>query len=155
LAHSSFPSAYHYALSQLQYSDSCRATSASSLPTAVCVDIDPHTPGIHNRSIRLFGETGRPHLAIRVNHTEIRCSPVKYPTLSTTCCGAVWICTRAHRASAFCVHELQVENYGKHLANSNRSTPLSERRARNLSSLVFVVWQQYGRQLFMVQNTLL
>ena len=48
-------------------------------------------------------------------------------------------------ASAFCVYELQLENYGKHLANSNRSTPLSESRARNLSSPVFVVWQQYGR----------
>jgi hypothetical protein len=47
-------------------------------------------------------------------------------------------------ASAFCVYELQLENYGKHLANSNRSTPLSESRARNLSSPVFVVWQQYG-----------
>jgi hypothetical protein len=31
-----------------------------------------------------------------------------------------------------------VENYGKHLANSNRSTPLSESRTRNLSSPVFV-----------------
>jgi hypothetical protein len=48
-------------------------------------------------------------------------------------------------ASAFCVYELLAENYGKHLANSNRSTPLSESRARNLNSLVFVVWQQYGR----------
>jgi hypothetical protein len=47
-------------------------------------------------------------------------------------------------ASAFCVYELQLENYGKHLANSNRSTPLSESRARNLSSPEFVVWQQYG-----------
>ena len=41
-------------------------------------------------------------------------------------------------ASAFCVHEPLVENYGKHLASSNRSTPLSESRARNLSSPVFV-----------------
>jgi hypothetical protein len=41
-------------------------------------------------------------------------------------------------ASKFCVQELLVENYGKHLANSNRSTPLSESRARNLSSPVFV-----------------
>jgi hypothetical protein len=31
-----------------------------------------------------------------------------------------------------------VENYRKHLANSKRSTPLSESRARNLSSPVFV-----------------
>jgi hypothetical protein len=44
-------------------------------------------------------------------------------------------------ASAFCARELLVENYGKHLANSNRSMPLSESRARNLSSPVFVVWQ--------------
>jgi hypothetical protein len=43
-------------------------------------------------------------------------------------------------ASAFCVYELQLENYGKHLANSNRSTPLLESRARNLSSPEFVVW---------------
>jgi hypothetical protein len=41
-------------------------------------------------------------------------------------------------ASTFCVQELLVENYGKHLANSNRWTPLSESRARNLSSPVFV-----------------
>jgi hypothetical protein len=41
-------------------------------------------------------------------------------------------------ASKFCVQELLVENYGKDLANSNRSTPLSESRARNLSSPVFV-----------------
>jgi neutral trehalase len=47
-------------------------------------------------------------------------------------------------ASALCVYELLVENYGKHLANAKRSTPLSESRARNLSSPVFVVWQQYG-----------
>jgi len=33
---------------------------------------------------------------------------------------------------------LLVENYGKHLANFNPSTPLSESRARNLSSPVFV-----------------
>jgi hypothetical protein len=44
-------------------------------------------------------------------------------------------------ASTFCVYELLVENYSKHLANFNRSTPLSESRARNLSSPVFVVWQ--------------
>jgi hypothetical protein len=37
-----------------------------------------------------------------------------------------------HGASAFCVYEPLVENYAKHLANSNRSTPLSESRARNL-----------------------
>jgi hypothetical protein len=41
-------------------------------------------------------------------------------------------------ASTFCVQELLVENYGKHLANSNRSTPLLVSRARNLSSPVFV-----------------
>jgi hypothetical protein len=41
-------------------------------------------------------------------------------------------------ASAFCVYEPLVENYGEHLANSKRSTPLSESRARNLSSPVFV-----------------
>jgi hypothetical protein len=52
------------------------------------------------------------------------------------------------KASAFCVYELQLENYSKHLANSNRSTPLSESRARNLSSLVFVVRQQYGANGF-------
>jgi hypothetical protein len=28
-------------------------------------------------------------------------------------------------ASAFCVYEMLVENYGKHLAHSDRSTPLS------------------------------
>jgi hypothetical protein len=50
-----------------------------------------------------------------------------------------------HGASAFGARELLVENYGKHLANSKRSTPLSESRARNLSSPVFVVWQQYGK----------
>jgi hypothetical protein len=47
-------------------------------------------------------------------------------------------------ASAFCVYETLVETYGKDLANSKRSTPLSESRARNLSSPVFVVRQQYG-----------
>jgi hypothetical protein len=67
-------------------------------------------------------------------------SPVKYLTLSTPSCGAVWIYTLVPGASAFCVHERLVENYGKDLANSNRSTPLSESRARNLSSPVFVVW---------------
>ena len=41
--------------------------------TAGCVDIDPHTPCIHDRSIRLFGGTARTHHAIRVNLTEIRC----------------------------------------------------------------------------------
>jgi hypothetical protein len=41
-------------------------------------------------------------------------------------------------ASAFCVYEALVDSYGKHLANSKRSTPLSESRARNLSSPVFV-----------------
>jgi hypothetical protein len=40
--------------------------------------------------------------------------------------------------------QLLVDNYGKHLANTNRSTPLSESKARNLSSPVFVVWQQYS-----------
>jgi hypothetical protein len=40
--------------------------------------------------------------------------------------------------------ELLAENYGKDLANSNRSRLLSESRARNLSSPEFVVWQQYG-----------
>ena len=30
-------------------------------------------------------------------------SPVEYLTLSTTCCGAVWICTQVQRASIFCV----------------------------------------------------
>jgi hypothetical protein len=43
-----------------------------------------------------------------------------------------------HAASAFCVYEPLVETYGKDLANSNRSTPFSESRARNLSSPVFV-----------------
>jgi hypothetical protein len=69
---------------------------------------------------------------------------VEHPTLSTTCCGTAWICTRVHGASAFGVYETLVETYGKDLANSNRSTPLSESRARNLSSPVFVVRQQYG-----------
>jgi hypothetical protein len=41
-------------------------------------------------------------------------------------------------ASAFAVYTLLGENYGKHLTNSNRSTPLSESRARNLSSPVFM-----------------
>ena len=44
------------------------------MPAAGCVDIDPHTPCMHNRSIRLFGGTVRTHHAIRVSHTEIRCS---------------------------------------------------------------------------------
>src|SRR5829696_7578405 len=39
-------------------------------------------------------------------------------------------------ASAFCIYELLVDNYGKDLANSNRSTPLSESRARNLRRLM-------------------
>jgi hypothetical protein len=77
--------------------------------------------------------------------SQDRLAPVEYPTLSTTCWGAVWICTRAHGAAAFCAHETLIENYGKHLANSNQSTPLSESRARNLSSPVFVFWQQYGK----------
>ena len=51
-------------------------------------------------------------------------------------------------ASAFGIYELLVETYGEHLANSNRSTPLSESRARNLSSPVFVDLQQYGRREF-------
>src|SRR5215208_2644614 len=51
-------------------------------------------------------------------------------------------------ASAYCARELLVESYGKHLANSNRSTPLSESKARNLSSPMFVVWQQYGRRYY-------
>jgi hypothetical protein len=55
------------------------------------------------------------------------------------------ICTRVYGAAAFCARELLVENYGEHLAHTNRSTPLSESRVRNLSSPVFVVWQQYGR----------
>src|SRR5918993_2445268 len=74
-----------------------------------------------------------------------RLALVEHPPLTATSCAAVWICTRVHGASAFCARELQLENYGKHLANSNRSTPLSESRARNLSSPEFVVWQQYGR----------
>jgi hypothetical protein len=71
-------------------------------------------------------------------------SVLRSVTLDTTSCRAVWICTRVHGAAAFCARELLVENYGKVLASSNRSTPLSESRARNLSSPVFVVWQQYG-----------
>jgi pimeloyl-ACP methyl ester carboxylesterase len=51
-----------------------------------------------------------------------------------------------HGASAYCDRELLAGNYGKQLANSKRSTPLSESRARNLSSPVFVVRQQYGRR---------
>ena len=43
-----------------------------------------------------------------------------------------------HEAAIFCARELLVENYGKDLPNSNRSTPFSESRARNLSSPVFV-----------------
>src|SRR5829696_709839 len=73
-----------------------------------------------------------------------RLAPVEPPTLSATSYGALWICTRVHGASAFRACELLVKNYGKHLANCNRSTPLSETRARNLSPPVFVVWQQYG-----------
>jgi|SRR5215213_1045074 len=42
-------------------------------------------------------------------------------------------------ATALCVYDLLIENYGKHLTSSNWSTPLSESRARNLSSPVFVV----------------
>src|SRR5215203_4752785 len=41
--------------------------------TAGCVDFDPRTPCMHNRSTKLFGETVCTHHAIRVNHTEIRC----------------------------------------------------------------------------------
>jgi hypothetical protein len=81
-------------------------------------------------------------------------SPAEYPTLSATYCGAVWICTRVHGASALRVYEPLVENYGKHLANSNRSTPLSESKARNLSSPVFVVWQQYGHELLLYRTRL-
>ena len=55
------------------------------------------------------------------------------------------ICTRVHGATAFCARDLLVENYGKHLAHTNRLTPLSESRALILSSPVFVVRQQYGR----------
>jgi hypothetical protein len=47
-------------------------------------------------------------------------------------------------AAAFCARELLDENYGKYLANSNRSTPLSESRARNPNSPEVVVWQRYG-----------
>jgi hypothetical protein len=43
-----------------------------------------------------------------------------------------------HGAAVFCAPELLVENYAKDLASSKRSTPLSESRARNLSSPVFV-----------------
>jgi hypothetical protein len=42
-------------------------------PTAGCVDIDPHTSCMHNRSVRSLGGTVRTHQAIRVNHTEIGC----------------------------------------------------------------------------------
>ena len=48
--------------------------------------------------------------------------------------------SRVHGAAVFCAPELLVENYAKDLANSNRSTPLAESRARNLSSPAFVVW---------------
>jgi hypothetical protein len=41
-------------------------------------------------------------------------------------------------AVAFCVYELLVQNYGKHLANSTRRMPFSVSIARNLSSPVFV-----------------
>jgi hypothetical protein len=56
-------------------------------------------------------------------------SPVEYLTLDATSCGALWICTRVHGAAAFCARELLIENYGKHLTNSKRSTLLSESRA--------------------------
>src|ERR671910_3882095 len=81
-------------------------------------------------------------------------SPVEYTTLSATSCGALWICTRVHGASAYCARELLGESYGKHLANSNRSTPLSESRARNLNSPVFVVRQQYGRHVLGISCSL-
>ena len=74
-------------------------------------------------------------------------SPGRILTLKATSCDAVWICTRVHGTSAFGVYETLVETYGKDLANSNRSTPLSESRARNLSPPVFVVRQQYGDEL--------
>ena len=77
--------------------------------------------------------------------SRARLAPVEHATLSATSYGAVRTCTRVHGAAAFRACELLVENYGKHLVTSNRSTPLSENRARNLSSSVFVVWQQYGR----------
>jgi hypothetical protein len=54
--------------------------------------------------------------------------------------------SRMHGAAVFCAPELLVENYAKDFASSKRSTPLSESRARNLSSPMFVVWQQCGDQ---------
>jgi hypothetical protein len=48
-------------------------------------------------------------------------------------------------ASVFGVYEMLVESYAKHLANSNRPTPLPESRARNLSSPMLVGREQYGQ----------
>src|SRR5829696_4361238 len=43
-------------------------------------------------------------------------------------------------ASAFCVYELLVENYGKHLANSTRRVPFSATKILNLTGGIFVLW---------------
>ena len=42
--------------------------------------------------------------------SEGRLAPVEHLTLSTICCGAVWICTRVHEAAVFCARELLGEN---------------------------------------------
>jgi hypothetical protein len=41
--------------------------------TAGCVDVDPHTLCMHDRSSGLLGGTVCSHHAIRANYTEIRC----------------------------------------------------------------------------------
>jgi hypothetical protein len=44
-----------------------------SVLKAGCVDIDPRTRDMHDRSRRLFGGTVCTHHAIRLNNTEMRC----------------------------------------------------------------------------------
>ena len=53
--------------------------------------------------------------------------------------------SRVPGAAVFCARELLVPNYGKDLASPSRRTPFSVSITRNLSSLWFVVWQQYGK----------
>jgi hypothetical protein len=49
-------------------------TSENTPSTAGCVDIDPRTPCIHNRSSNFSVQLSVcTHHAIQVNHTEIRC----------------------------------------------------------------------------------
>jgi hypothetical protein len=51
-----------------------RVRQRGELLTAGCADVDPGMSCMHNRLNRLFGGTVCMYHAIRVNHTEIRCS---------------------------------------------------------------------------------